>query len=116
MNRDEQEMALWREACMVAMSRCPSAAESADMADAMIEHFRLRYPPQPIAAAKVWYDEPPFVESGVVHPCWMQGDDHPVLVARTYDRWEYRAIEDPRWKPLAGRRVCPIVKPPEPTT
>ena len=115
MNRDEQEMALWRRVFDRWYSREDYESDTCgNIADVAVAEFRKRYPVEPAASAPAWYGEPPFVDDGTVHSCWMQGEDYPVLVARVYDRLEYRAIEDPRWKPLAGRRVCPITKPPEP--
>ena len=118
MTRDEQEMALWREAYVLAMSRCLSAAESADAADAIIEHFRQRYPPQPHAPEAVWYDEPPFEKSlDDMFSAWITDYPYPVMVAYFRDGWAYQVPNrGNHWTPLNGRRVCPITKPPEPTT
>ena len=113
MNREQQEMALWREAYRD--SHCFLAQERAGGADAAVEQFRLRYPAEPATAKAVWYDEPPFARDGKSYPCWVDGEEHPVLVAM-YSRWEYKANDDDGcWLPLNGRRVCPIVKPQEPT-
>ena len=118
MNRDEREQALWHDAYMLAMSQDPDPAESSGWADAAVAEFRKRYPvepaaPEPTAPELTWHDEPPFPKDGASYPCWVEGEEHPVLVAM-YSRWEYRANDDDGcWLPLNGRRVCPIHKPQE---
>ena len=112
MTRDEQEMALWRE--VYSASRLITRAGVEAEADAAVEAFRKRYPPQPSAPEAVWYDTPPrpgeyFVE-GFPCVCWVDED------VVWYPAWD-SAGEHPRIRelPRNGRRVCPIAKPPEPT-
>lgn len=113
MTHNKQEQALWR--CEYVRSTMRDAANRAAEADAAVAAFRKRYLAEPAAPPAVWYDEPPFAKDGASYPCWVDGEKHPVLVAM-YSRWEYRANDDDGcWLPLNGRRVCPIVKPQEPT-
>ena len=115
MNREQQEMALWREAYRD--SHCFLAQERARDADAAVEQFRLRYPAEPTAPAAVWYDEPPFEKEGVVHRCWVEGfaASQELYWFDLNGEWRFfERVSDAR--PLAGRRVCPITKPQEPTT
>lgn len=107
MNRDEKEMALWRQFAV---------AVGFDTADAAVERFRKRFPPQPVAPEAVWYDEPPFPKDGVVHRCWVEGFAalQGVYWLDMHSEWRFfERMSDTR--PLNRRRVCPIVKPPEPT-
>ena len=116
MTREQQEMELWRQVFERWYSREEyTVAECGGVSDAAVAEFRKRYPAEPTAPPAVWYDEPPFPRDGASYPCWVDGEEHPVLVAM-YSRWEYRANDDDGcWLPLNGRRVCPIVKPQEPT-
>ena len=114
MNRDEQEMALWREA--YSASRIITRAGVEAEADAAVAAFRKRYPPQPSAPEPVWYDEPPFEKDGEVHYCWVEGSTVPQSIywSGVSGAWLYFCDNTPMY-PLAGRRVSPIVKPSEPT-
>lgn len=120
MNREQQEMTLWRESYR--SSHSFEQRERARDADAAVAQFRQRYPaepaaPEPTAPAPVWYDEPPFPKDGSVSPVWLFDYPFPILVAYFGDGWAYEVPgRSDRWHPLAGRRVCPIVKPQEPTT
>lgn len=115
MNRDKQEMALW--AAEYSASRLITREGRAAEADAAVEAFRLRYPPQPSAPEAVWYDEPPhpgeYHVVGLPRACWVDED---VVYLPEWDR----VYERPRIRvdvmSRAGRRVCPIIKPQEPTT
>lgn len=51
MNRDEQEMALWR--CKYVASTMVHVASRADEADAAVAEFRKRYPPQSASASDI---------------------------------------------------------------
>ena len=112
MNRDEQEMALWREAYC---ARVTTPAYRATEADTAVAEFRKRYPPQPYAPPAAWYDGPPFAGEyhveGLPCVCWVDED---VVWCPTWDR----EGERPRIRelPRNGRRVCLIPKPPEPKT
>jgi hypothetical protein len=116
-NRDEQEMALWREAYNA--SRLITRAGVEAEADAAVEAFRRRYPPQPQAPEAVWHDEPPFPKDGIERPCWIMSHGKPFpLAGEVYwcdCEWRMCVVGDGSWHRLAGRRVCPIAKPPEPT-
>jgi hypothetical protein len=116
MNRDEREQAIWHDAYMLAMSQDPHPTESSGWADAAVEAFRKRYPPQPTAPKAAWYDEPPFERDGVVHRCWVEGCSDPQSVFWSIGRreWKHFACNTAIHR-LAGRRVSPIVKPQEPT-
>jgi hypothetical protein len=117
----EIEIRLWRDE-FARMRQTPEWIDAAtddafmDAADDLLRRYRARYGlPQHSTPPAVWYDEPPFAKDGASYPCWVDGEKHPVLVAM-YSRWEYRANDDDGcWLPLNGRRVCPIVKPQEPT-
>ena len=115
MTRDDQEMALWTAEYVAA--RGVSAASASCAADEAVAEFRKRYPPQSAAPEAVWYDEPPFDKNDQPHPCWLLGYAKPVEVAYLprYG-WQYAIPGMSSWRDLAGRRVCPITKPPEPTT
>ena len=119
MTRDEQEMALWREA--YSASRIITRAGVEAEADAAVAAFRKRYPPQPSAPAPVWYDEPPFAKDGESYPCWVAdwGRHRTTVVAAVYwydDAWRMQIVGYRNEHLLAGRRVSPIAKPQEPTT
>ena len=118
MNRDEQEMTLWREAYILALSQtwaCPKVDEAADAA---VAEFRKRYPAEPTAPEAVWYDEPPFEKDGNYHPCWIQRATGVRIIYWSVlaNEWECYDTIQGGLTPLAGRRVCPIHKPQEPTT
>ena len=117
MNRDEQEMALWT--LEYSASRLIHAACRAAEADAAVAAFRKRYPVEPAAPAPVWYDEPPFEKDGESYPCWVAdwGLHRTTVVAAVYwydDAWRMQIVGYRNEHLLAGRRVCPIAKPPEP--
>ena len=114
MNREQQEMALWR--CEYSASRSIAWENRAAEADCAVEQFRKRYPPQSEAPAAVWYDEPPFEKDGEVHYCWVVGCSDPQSVFWSTGRheWNHFFACNTAIHRLAGRRVCPIVKPPEP--
>ena len=114
MNRDEQEMALW--AAEYSASRLITREGRAAEADAAVAEFRKRYPVEPTAPAPVWYDEPPFEKDGTHHPCWIAGKIFPVSVFWNVDEWQVVGVGEYHARSLRGRRVCPIVKPQEPTT
>ena len=113
MTRDEQEMALWREVYLI--SRMADRASGEVEADAAVEAFRKRYPPQPAAPKAVWYDTPPrageYDVEGLSCVCWVDED---VVWCPRWDCDDERPVI--REMPRNGRRVCPITKPPEPTT
>ena len=113
MNRDEQEMALWRE--VYSASRLITRAGVEAEADAAVEAFRLRYPAEPTAPPAVWYDEPPFEKDGKSYPCWVDGDAVHADVYWDGSQWWAWIVGSAFQHPLAGRRVSPIVKPSEPT-
>lgn len=118
MNRDEQEMTLW---VSVYEHWFPchgyEPEECGNIADAAVAEFRKRYPPQPTACEVVWYDTPPFSKDRKDYYCWVEGFDVPQAVYWSVQYSEWRRCEVAcQPQPLAGRRVCPIVKPPEPTT
>ena len=72
--------------------------------------------PEPVPTEVIWYDEPPFAKDEANYPCWIEDYPYPILVAHLRDGWAYQVpICVNRWNPLAGRRVSPIAKPPEPT-
>lgn len=114
MTRDEQEMALW--AAEYVAARGVSAASASCAADEAVAEFRKRYPPQSAAPEAVWYDEPPFPKNGKSHPCWVDGDAVHGDVYWSDGEWRVWIVGSAFQHPLAGRRVCPITKPPEPTT
>ena len=113
MNREQQEMALWR--CEYVRSTMRDAENRSAEADAAVAQFRKRYPQQPAAPPVIWYDEPPFAKDGESHPCWVLGCERPQSVCWSiqYREWQYFSYRT-AVEPLAGRRVCPIVKPQEP--
>lgn len=115
MNRDEQEMALWRE--VYSASRLITRAGVEAEADAAVEAFRKRYPVETAAPAPVWYDEPPFEKIDKKNYCWVEDIDLPQAVywSKLQGEWRFfEGLSDTR--PLAGRRVSPMTKPQEPTT
>ena len=121
MTRDEQEMIMWRRVYERWYAREGYEVDTCgDIADAAVAEFRKRYPVEPTALKAAWYDEPPFAKDGESYPCWICGEDDASAVHWShYDlspRWMYLHTEDDSFLPLAGRRVCPIVKPQEPTT
>ena len=111
MNRNQQEMALWRSEYVRSTMR--DAANRAAEADCAVEQFRKRYPVEPAALAPVWYDKPPrpgeYHVAGLPRTCWVDQD----IVY--YPEWD-RDGERPRIREMsrAGRRVSPITKPQEP--
>lgn len=121
MNRDKQEMALWRRVFERWYSRENYEIDTCgNIADAAVAEFSKRYPPDPSATPAtapeaVWYDEPPFPGEyhvvGLPCVCWVDED---VLYLPEWDREHER----PRIREMsrAGRRVSPITKPQEPTT
>ena len=116
MNRDKQEMALWRRVFEHWYRRELYEIDTCgNVADAAVAEFRKRYPAEPTEPAPVWYDEPPFDKNDQPHPCWLLGYAKPVEVAYLprYG-WQYAILGMSSWRDLAGRRVCPIVKPQEP--
>ena len=115
MNRDEQEMVLWREA--YSASRIITRAGVEAEADAAVAAFRKRYPPQPSAPEAVWYDEPPFEKIDKTHYCWVEDIDSPQGIFWSNMQGEWRFFEGLSVsRPLNGCRVSPIIKPQEPTT
>lgn len=111
--RDDQEMALWTAEYVAA--RGVSAASASCAADEAVAEFRKRYPPQPTAPAPVWYDEPPFEKDGPTRPCWIAGEPFPCAVYWSGREWRVYVAGDSHVHGLRGRRVCPIIKPQEPT-
>jgi hypothetical protein len=100
-----------------------SAANRAADADAAVAEFRKRYPAEPAAPPAVWYDEPPFEKIDKTNYCWVQDIDSPQAVYWSNLQGEWRFFEglighDPEvfsdTRPLNGRRVSPMTKPPEP--
>ena len=118
MNREQQEMSLWREA--YAASRLIARVDREAEADAAVAAFRKRYPAEPTAPEAAWYDEPPFPKDGKSYPCWIFGAGDACAVHwagyAMSPVWMYSTTEDDRLMPLNGRRVSPIHRPPEPNT
>ena len=117
MNRDEQEMALWREAYILALSQTWDYAKAEEAGCAAIEAFRKRYPVEPAAPPAVWYDEPPFKKDGGMYYCWVEGSTVPQSIYWSgggSGAWLHFCDRTPV-HPLNGRRVSPITKPQEPT-
>ena len=114
MTREQQEMALW--AAEYSASRLLCVADRAAEADAAVAEFRKRYPAEPVAPEAVWCDEPPFAKDGKSYPCWVDGDAVHADVYWDGSQWWAWIVGSAFQQPLDGRRVCPIVKPPEPTT
>ncbi len=116
MNRDEREQAIWHDAYMLAMSQDPSPAESSCLADAAVAEFCKRYPAEPTAPPAVWHDEPLFEKIDKTNYCWVQDIDSPQAVYWSNLQGEWRFFEGlSDTRPLNGRRVSPIHKPPEPS-
>ena len=121
MTRDEQEMTLWRESYTLAISQGDNYGEADKAATTAAESFRKRYPAEPAAPAPAWYDEPPFPKDANSYRCWVAdwGLNRTTVVAELYwydDDWRMQIVGSQCQYLLAGRRVCPIAKPPEPTT
>ena len=106
-------MALWREAYNASML-LPGDGRNAE-ADAAVAAFRKRYPVETTAPEAVWYDEPPFEKDGKSYPCWVDGDAVHAEVYWEGSQWWAWIVGSAFQHPLAGRRVCPIAKPPEPS-
>ena len=121
MNREQQEMALWRDSYR--SSRSFEQQERARDADAAVAQFRQRYPvepepPEPTAPEPTWYDDPPFAKDAATHPCWIAGSERLYLALVYWGArgWRVSFLRDQNAIDLDGRRVCPIIKPQEPTT
>lgn len=119
MNREQQEMSLWR--CEYVRSTMVSVENRAAEADAAVAEFRKRYPveptaPEPTAPELAWYDDPPFEKDGRHRACWVAGESHVQSVYWSIAAcgWRYCQPHVSGPYPLYNRRVCPIVKPPEP--
>ena len=114
MTPDKQEMALWSREYV--RSTMVSVENRAADADAAVAEFRKRYPPQSEAPPAVWYDEPPFPKDGNSYPCWVDDDAVHGDVHWDGSEWWVWIVGSAFRHALAGRRVCPIAKPQEPTT
>jgi len=128
MNRNQQEMALWRRVYDRWYAREGyEVAECGDIADDAVAQFRKRYPVEPTAPEPTapeltapeltWHDEPPFEKSlDDMFSAWITDYPYPVMVAYFRDDgWAYQVPNrGNHWTPLNGRRVLPIYKPPEP--
>jgi hypothetical protein len=85
-----------------------------DIADAAVAEFRKRYPAEPAAPKAAWYDEPPFEKIDKTNHCWVQDIDSPQAVYWSNLQGEWRFFEGlSDTRPLNGRRVSPMTKPPE---
>jgi hypothetical protein len=118
MNRDEQEMALWREVYHHGYSvTCWTSPQAAEAAAYAVEYFRKQYPPAPPLAQRpaTWYDEPPFSDDVREQYAWVEGFDLPCHMIRRKDGWTFRVVHGAHWRDLDGRKVCPLFKPPEST-
>lgn len=119
MNRDEQEMIMWRRVYERWYAREGYEVDTCgDIADAAVAEFRKRYPVEPAAPAPVWYDEPPFAKDGGIYYCWVEGSTVPQSIYWSgggSGAWLHFCDRTPV-HPLNRRRVSPITKPPEPTT
>ena len=123
MTRDEQEMIMWRRVYERWYAREGYEVDTCgDIADAAVAEFRKRYPvepdaPEPTAPGLTWYDEPPFAKDGGIYYCWVEGSTVPQSIywSGGSGAWLYFCNNTPMY-PLNGRRVCPIIKPQEPTT
>ena len=116
----EIEIRLWQDE-FARMRQTPEWTDAAmDAADDLLHRYRARYgQSQPTAPAPVWYDEPPFPKNGKSHPCWVDGWglNRTTVVAELYwydDDWRMQIVGSQSQYLLAGRRVSPITKPPEP--
>ena len=123
MTQIEIEQKLWADQYHWGMALSEDRTIACEMADAAIEQFRQRYPvepepPEPTAPEPTWYDEPPFPKDGATHPCWIAGSGrlYPALVYWGGRNWRVCFLRDQSAVDLAGRRVCLIHKPQEPTT
>ena len=113
----EIEIRIWCDEVARSRKRCASAAMAMDFADVLLAAYRARYgQSQPESSPAVWYDEPPFEKDGKSHPCWVDGDAVHADVYWDGSQWWAWIVGSAFQHPLAGRRVCPITKPPEPTT
>ena len=112
----EIEIRLWRDE-FARMRQTPEWTDAAmDAADDLLHRYRARYgQSQPTAPAPVWYDEPPFPKDGKSYPCWVDGDAVHADVYWDGSQWWAWIVGSAFQHPLAGRRVSPITKPPEPT-
>jgi hypothetical protein len=122
-NREQQEMALWRRVFERWYSRENYEVDTCGgIADAAVAEFRKRYPaepepPDPTAPEPTWYDVPPFAKDGKSHPCWVVGDavhGDVYWCDETHEWWVW-IVGCAYRRPLNGRRVSPIHKPPEPS-
>jgi hypothetical protein len=119
MNRNQQEMAMWRRVFERWYAREGYEVDTCGgIADDAVAQFRKRYPaepepPDPTAPEPTWYDEPPFEKDGKSYPCWVVGGKLPAAVYFDRDAWYVMLICELYPSPLAGRRVSPIVKPQE---
>jgi len=116
MTRNEQEMIMWRRVYERWYAREGYEVDTCGgIADAAVAQFRKRYPVEPAAPETVWYDEPPFEKIDKTNYCWVQDIDSPQAVYWSNLQGEWRFFEGlSDTRPLNGRRVCPIAKPPEP--
>ena len=112
MNREQQEMALWREAYR--SSHSFELRERARDADAAVAQFRQRYPAEPAAPEAAWYDDPPFAKDGKSYPCWVEDDAVHGDVHWDGSEWWVWIVGSAFRHALAGRRVSPIAKPQHP--
>ena len=119
MNREQQEMALWRRVFERWYSRDNYEVDTCGgIADAAVAQFRKRFPVEPAAPDATWYDEPPFAKDGATRPCWIAGSGR-LYLALVYwggRNWRVSSLRDQNAVDLDSRRVCPIHKPQEPTT
>jgi hypothetical protein len=117
MNRDEQEMTLWRDAYSLASQRDWDDIRPADHADHAVAEFRKQFPPSPPLSQRpaTWYDEPPFSDDVREQYAWVEGFDLPCHMIRRNVGWTFRVVHGAHWRDLENRKVCPLFKPPEPT-
>ena len=112
----EIEIRLWRDE-FARMRQTPEWTNAAmDAADDLLRRYRARYgQSQPAASPAVWCDEPPFEKIDKTNHCWVENIDSPQAVYWSNLNGEWRFFEGlSDTRPLNGRRVCPITKPPEP--
>jgi hypothetical protein len=124
-NREQQEMALWRRVFERWYAREGYEVDTCGgTADAAVAEFRKRYPaepepPEPTAPEPTWYDVPPFAKDGKSHACWVVGEEYPCATLWSHfalpAQWVYSTTENEKLVPINGRRVSPIIKPQEPT-